>query len=802
MSEPGGRNPDFGAIFESAPEPFLVLAPDPPRFTIIAVNDAYLRVTMTRRHEIMGRGLFEVFPDNPTEPGATGVRNLRASLERVLRDRAPDALDTQKYDIPSAEGGFEERYWSPVNAPVLGPHGEVTCIIHCTEDVTRLVRLQQRERDELRARAEVAEERVTRILERITDAFCSLDTDWRFTYVNAGAMRLISSQGSKGPVLGRSIWDVLPALKGTRFEHEYLRARLEQQAVHFEERYPPTDAWFAVHAYPSPDGLSIFFRDVTERRRAERRLRTLESVVTTANDAIVITEPGPLDEPGPRVVYVNEGFTRMTGYTAEEILGRTPRTMQGPDTDRTATARIRAALERWEPVRVELLNYKKDGTPFWVDVSIVPVMDAEGSLAHWAAVQRDMTERKAAEATALRLAREEAARTQAEASERKLRESERRYRALFDNSMDGILLTAPDGRIVKANRACTEMLGYTEEELRGLAREDLTDPSDPRLQAAIEERCRSGRFRGELTMKRKDGTRFPVEVSSALFRDEQGAEWASMFIRDISHRKAVETERERLLGELDADITKLKEAEEALIRAVRLRDDILGIVAHDLRNPLNAILLHIQFLLRMGGPLEPRRQQAVEAVERNAKRMSRLIQDLLDIARLEAGAFSIQRERVATKQLVSEVCESQQAIASAEAVDLQLDIRGEPPEPWGDRERLVQVLENLIGNAVKFSRPGGHIRVGAAARAGEVLFWVADDGPGIPAEHLPRLFDRFWQASRTDKRGAGLGLAIVKGIVESHGGRVWVESQVGVGSTFFFTIPAARPAEAGVGDTW
>ncbi|MFY0568398.1 PAS domain-containing sensor histidine kinase [Archangium lansingense] len=1149
MSELGGHAPDFRALFESASEPFLVLAPDPPRFTILAVSDAYLRATRTRRQDIIGRGLFEVFPDS---------WNLRSSLEHVLRDRAPDAMAVQKHTIPREEGGFEERVWSPLNTPVLDAHGEVACIIHRVEDVTKLLQEANRQlreaNEELarqRARAEASEARISGILESLTDAFLSLDTEWRFTYANEDAQRVLSSLGAEGSLLGRSLWEVVPEVRGSRFEHEYRRAMREQRAVHFEEFFPPAETWFEVHAYPSPNGISIFFRDVTARRRTEARLRILESVVTTASDSVVITEAGPLDEPGPRIVYVNEGFTRMTGYRSEEVLGRTPRMLQGPGTDRTATARLRSALERSEPIQLELLNYKKDGTPFWVELSVVPVLDEQGHLAHWTAVMRDTTERRRAEESALRLAREEAARTLAEEAERKitailesitdaffaldaqgrftyvnrraeeylgrsreellgkviwdvlpetrdspfgqaylramkeqkkveieafstvrhrwfqahlyptehslsvyfhdvterrqmrevLRESELRYRAIFDNSMDGVLLTAPDEHIAMANRASSELFGYTEEELRQLTCHDVVDPSDPRLQPAIDERLRTGRFRGEITMKRKDGSCFPVEISSFIFRDDHGADWTSMFMRDISERKAREEEREQLLAQLDeerrwlravletvplgvvligpeghvsfnsradeifgitpspeggtaqyanrifypdgtpvpheqlassrvlltgetvigaefliahsdgsrlpvlgsaapirnsegriigaigvlqdvsermkaqealrtrerllngiieilpvglrvadttgcivrinpaalriwgvasahlldvskykgwhagtgkplavedwplaraltkgetcigeliriqfpdgsqkvlmksalplhdehgepagaiavdADVTDLKETEEALRRAVQSREDLLGIVAHDLRNPLNGILLQLQLLRCRGQRLEHREQRALDAVQRNAMRMNRLIQELLDVARMEAGALSIQRARISTKRLLVEVLESQLTLASAESVDLQLDVQDDLPELWGDRDRLAQVLENLIGNAVKFTRRGGRIRVGAAARGGEVLFWVADNGPGIPVEHFPHLFDRFWQASRTDRRGSGLGLAIVKGIVDSHGGRIWAESKVGVGTTFYFTVPAAHVAE-------
>ncbi|HEY9874008.1 MAG TPA: PAS domain-containing protein, partial [Candidatus Obscuribacterales bacterium] len=213
--------PDFQALFESAPASYLVLTPD---FTIVAVSDAYLSATMTQRQDILGRGLFEVFPDNPDEAIATGVSNLRSSLESVLENRASHMMAVQKYDIrrPKSEGGeFEERYWSPINTPVFGQDGQLTYIIHRVEDVTEYIRLKHQEIKEhkvteelqqrsdqmeaelyLRAKelqevnkqlqaankelattrdeARQAQERSTRILESITDGFTAVDRDWHF----------------------------------------------------------------------------------------------------------------------------------------------------------------------------------------------------------------------------------------------------------------------------------------------------------------------------------------------------------------------------------------------------------------------------------------------------------------------------------------------------------------------------------------------------------------------------------------------------------------------------------------------
>ncbi len=230
-------------------------------------------------------------------------------------------------------------------------------------------------------------------------------------------------------------------------------------------------------------------------------------------------------------------------------------------------------------------------------------------------------------------------------------------------------------------------------------------------------------------------------------------------------------------------------------RAIQVRDDVLGIVAHDLRSPLNSILMQTQLMQRRGRESERRSQKPVDMIRRSASRMNRMIQDLLDVARIEAGSLTVERARVSVGQVLADIVDVQKPLASEASLDLRLDVARDVVEVWADRDRLHQIFENLIGNAVKFTSAGGSITVGAAPRDGEVLFCVTDTGTGISAENLPHVFDRFWQARKGERRGAGLGLHIVKGLVEAHGGRIWVESTPGRGSTFFFTIPTAPRAE-------
>ncbi len=224
-------------------------------------------------------------------------------------------------------------------------------------------------------------------------------------------------------------------------------------------------------------------------------------------------------------------------------------------------------------------------------------------------------------------------------------------------------------------------------------------------------------------------------------------------------------------------------------RAIQLRDDVLGMVAHDLRNPLSAMLLQLRLLRRSGAQPERRTQEPIDAILREGTRLNILIQDLLDVARFEAGKPSVEPELISAGDVATLAVEGQRLLASEAGLELELESADSTSEVWGDAARLQQVFANLIGNAIKFTPPGGKITISVVPRRQDVLFSVVDSGPGIHSDQIPHLFDRFWQASHTDQRGAGLGLSIAKMIVEAHGGHIWVETSLGQGSTFRFAIP-------------
>ena len=225
-------------------------------------------------------------------------------------------------------------------------------------------------------------------------------------------------------------------------------------------------------------------------------------------------------------------------------------------------------------------------------------------------------------------------------------------------------------------------------------------------------------------------------------------------------------------------------------RAARARDEVIAIVSHDLRNPLSTILAAATLLGRTADDVEGVRSKSA-TIERAVHRMSRLLEDLLDVSRIEAGGLTLERAPLDVAPLVHEAIEQQRALAEERGLTLVAEVPDGLPKVSADGERVQRVFANLLSNAIKFTPRAGRILVGAAVDGAAVCFGVADSGPGVPPEQLPHVFDRYWQGRADTRQGAGLGLAIVKGIVETHGGRAWAESRLGAGSTFFFTLPLA-----------
>jgi len=362
-----------------------------------------------------------------------------------------------------------------------------------------------------------------------------------------------------------------------------------------------------------------------------------------------------------------------------------------------------------------------------------------------------------------------------EASVSRLRVSEERLRRIAESGMVGLLFWELGGRVTYANDRFLDMVGFTREELAA-GRVDWRAMTPPEWEAAdraaVAEIAASGvttPFEKEFV--RSDGTRVPVLVSAATFpgATDRGVTLAL----DITERKRSEQE--------------VRRAYEEARQAVLERDNVLAIVSHDLRNPLNAIVMATS-LLQDDIP-EEKKQGQVNLIRRATDQMTRLVRDLLDASQLEAGGLGVALRACPAGALVHAAVEFLTPLAEARSLTLCADVRTDV-EVRADLDRIHQVFVNLVSNAVAHTPAGGEVVVRAEpGEPGEVRFSVQDSGTGILPEHLPHLFDRFWQARKSARAGAGLGLTIARGIVEAHGGRIWAESEPGLGSMFHFTLP-------------
>ena len=509
--------------------------------------------------------------------------------------------------------------------------------------------------------------------------------------------------------------------------------------------------------------LIVISRNISARKRDEERLRLLESVIVNANDAILISEAAPIDEPGPRIVYANESFLETTGYTLEEVLGKTPRILQGEKTDRAQLDKIRAALEKWEPVVVEMVNYRKDGTEFWVELSIVPVANEKGRYTHWISIQRDVTKRLA----------DGAAR----------RESEARQTAIVENSLDAIVTIDADGKIIEWNRAAEQIFGYTRRQVADQDLASLIIPEEFR-QAHHDGLLRYNRIgesrsldhRLELPALRADGREITVELIVTRLPTEGEALFAG-FMRDLTEQKLAES----------GLVAALKEAE----RANAAKSEFLSRMSHELRTPLNAILGFSQ-ILQMEESVKPL-MDVVDDIHDAGKHLLLLINEVLDISRIEAGQLALSPEPVAISEVTAEAMTLIAPMAAQRNITMQTNgILDSLCHVMADRQRLVQCLLNLMANAVKYNRPDGQVFITAHSPQPEYLrISVRDTGVGIEPEKMDRLFTPFDRlgAEQGGIEGTGLGLSLCKSLTEEMGGTLGVESTPGVGSTFWIEFP-------------
>lgn len=676
----------------------------------------------------------------------------------------PDDRDENQRLIERALAGeittyeLEKRYlhkdghviWAQLNGSVVrDAEGVPRYFISQVQDITA--------RKTAEAEFAATQQHTLDVLERITDGFYALDHDWNFTYLNAAAEQMLGR--TRESVVGRGAAEAFPQSAGVPTYAAFTEAMATGRTVNLEILSPTSGRWYDVRGYPSAEGISVFFRDVTETRRLTDELRASEEKYRTLVEQLPVVVYVLAPDEAQTLIYVSPQVESLLGFRPDEALAGGTHWLHRihPD-DRARIAEIDDAVETL--FRAEYRLLRKDGSHVWVRDECVPVYDEDGTIVAWQGIIVDISDLVAAEEAQARLA------------------------AVVESAEDAIITSTLAGTITSWNRGAERLYGYQAEEIIGqsflrLLPEDVSDGTLEWRRGAAQSGEPLAPF--ETTRLRKDGTEVAASVALSPIRDRQGRiVGVSSITRDVTERK-----------KLEAD---LREALQAAQAGIRTKTLFLAMMSHELRTPLQAVLGYADFLLNgPAGSLTPEQREDIGYIRQGAGRMVALIEQLLDLSRMEAGRLELAAEPVDLATILEQVRQDVSPRLTAKQLAFILDVPENLPPILGDTVRLRQVLLNIVDNAVKFTE-AGVVEVTAATEGDGVMVVVRDTGMGISPQNLPLIFEEFRQVDGSLTRqhgGAGLGLAIAHRLTEQMGGRISVTSEPGAGSTFTILLPAA-----------
>lgn len=548
-----------------------------------------------------------------------------------------------------------------------------------------------------------------------------------------------------------------------------------------------------------------FARDLTALERANAALAASEARVR------LVSELAPVgiartDDAG-RCAYVNERWCALNGQLAGDILGTSWLEAVHPgDAARVRGEWVRARAAGSE-LRTDFRLRRHAGQPLWVHAAVTALADQADLPRGFMVALTNVTARKRAEQERDRLLAAE------QAAVRDLTDQTERLNSLLAAAIPGVLVLDERNMIVQANQSLCDLLGIGQppaelsgtagEQLRGPITRTFADPGDVHAQLA----------RRNASRERLEGLRFACRDGRILECDYWPVFAGDLYrggivlLWDMSERAAREQERDR---RLEAELASRHAAEDARQELSEQNDELreldelktrfLATVSHELRSPLTSIVSYAD-LIRDEGELSSTAGRFLDVIARNAERITKLVGDLLLLSRIEAGMIPLDLTPLSVAEVVAEAVQAAAPAAAQKGVALEGAAPGGPPV-LADRARLVQVIDNLIANAVKFTDEGGQVQVTAAADGQEWRIDVRDSGIGIPPDEVSHLFDRFFRASNATsagRPGSGLGLSIVKEVTELHGGRVEVTSTLGAGTTIHLVLPATAGAQPGTG---
>ncbi|AEI67115.1 two-component sensor histidine kinase [Corallococcus macrosporus] len=659
------------------------------------------------------------------------------------------------------------------------------------------------------------EARLAGLISTTVDAIISVDTRQRITLFNKGAERIFGYAAQQA--VGQPLDLLLPQrYQQVHRQHVQRFAAGSRASRKMGERSTivgrrkggeefPAEASISKVEVDGTTLLTVILRDISARKHAEEVLRDSEERFRTAFESAPIGM-ALLGLDG-RLLNVNGAMCDMLGYGPGELLTRTLQDITWQEDRAPARENARRLCHgELRSYQSEARYIHKQGHLVSIQLTCSLTRDAQGKPLHCIAQVQDITARKQLE-QALRFLAESGPQLASSLDPRRTIATVARLAVPTLADWCVVDLVDDSGQV-----QAVEALAASPEKSR-LLHELLSEyPHDPSRQGhVVADVLETGR---SVLLPASAATAFEAAAeddrhlelirrlspASGLIVPLRTRErilgavilWTSESGRHYGPRDQTLAEELASRAALAIDNARLHERSE---QATHLRDEVLRVVAHDLRTPLNVIALSAGTLLKRAPEIRATDTRPLETIRKAVARANRLIQDLLDVARLEAGHLSVERAPVETAAFIKEAAELHRALAEAKSIRLTTDVPEDAPALLADPARALQVLSNLLGNAIKFTPEGGHVTVQAVPEGDMMRFSVRDTGPGIQPEHLTHLFEAFWQAAAGKKEGAGLGLAIAKGLVDAHGGRIWVDSSPGLGSTFSFTLPTLPSVE-------
>jgi PAS domain S-box-containing protein len=501
-------------------------------------------------------------------------------------------------------------------------------------------------------------------------------------------------------------------------------------------------------------------RDVTQLLQLQKEIEEtrdfLNSIIESSADAIVAA-----DMDG-KILSWSRGAEELYGFKAEEMVGRYILDLYPPELREERLMLLNALMEGKTIRNKRTKIYNKEGKLVDISLSLSLLKDAEGKPIGTVGVSRDISKE-------VKL-------------EQKIKETKDFLGNIIESSPDSIITVDLKGKITSFSRGAEDILGYKAEEMIGTSILELYPPDARKERDEWISRVLKGEMIRSKRTKwlNKNGDILDISISLSLLKDAEGKPIGTVGVaRDIT--KEVEAERQ------------LKEAYEHLKELDKMKDDFLSTITHELRTPLTAIMGSIDLMLdKKTGGLNEKQSGLLSIAEEEAIRLDNLISDLLDLAKTEGRRGKLSFEKLSVREVVDEAIEEIKIQARKKGISIERNIQRGLPPVMGDKEQLKRVVTNLLGNAVKFNKNNGKVRVKAGQKGDTVEVSIADTGIGIPEEDLDKIFEKFYRIETGTTRkygGTGLGLTIAKRIVEAHGGKIWAESVLGEGSKFVLTLP-------------